>query len=105
MRRGRRSLLKIGFGLLARKDEVSLIPLLSTNDFHRVCKTNAEISHSLIHWKYHLNEWVIAGLEGDGYLDPEKIVERDRMRLKDRYAYANAAVDLWERNGFIKSLY
>ncbi|KAG0648905.1 hypothetical protein D0Z07_4610 [Hyphodiscus hymeniophilus] len=66
---------------------------------------NAQLAHSLIHWKYALNEWVIDQLETEGYLTPEQLAEREKMKAKKRREYANALVDGWEETGIIKNLY
>jgi hypothetical protein len=70
-----------------------------------VCRANAQQAHTLIHWKYALNEWVVDQLETEDYLTPEKLAEREKMKAKQRRDYANNLVDEWERNGVIKSLY
>lgn len=59
----------------------------------------------MIHWKWHLNSWVVAQLEEDGYCTPEKVVERDQMKSKQRMKCANDIVDLWQEEGKIKHLY
>jgi hypothetical protein len=72
---------------------------------HSVCYQNAEQSHTLIHWKFHLNEWVVAALEGEGELTAKKLQEREDMTAKKRTKYANRLVDRWEQEGQIKSLH
>ncbi|RKF82893.1 putative transcription factor iiic-like protein [Golovinomyces cichoracearum] len=69
------------------------------------CKKNAQYSHSLIHWKYSLNEWVISALSQEGHLDSKKIAERNRMKPTQVDDHANQLVDDWEERGIIKSLY
>ncbi|RKF71802.1 putative transcription factor iiic-like protein [Golovinomyces cichoracearum] len=69
------------------------------------CKKNAQYSHSLIHWKYSLNEWVISALSQEGHLDSEKIAERNRMKPTQVDDFANHLVDDWEDRGIIKLLY
>ncbi|KAE8451476.1 hypothetical protein EG329_003549 [Mollisiaceae sp. DMI_Dod_QoI] len=70
-----------------------------------VCKRNAQQSHTLIHWKYNLNQWVIGALEEAGELTPAKLAEREAMNLKKRTKYANAVVDNWEASRQIKDLW
>ncbi|TAQ89595.1 hypothetical protein B7494_g2060 [Chlorociboria aeruginascens] len=70
-----------------------------------VCKKNADQAHTLIHWKYALNVWVVDTLESDGYLKPEKLAEREKMKAKQRKEYANRVVDQWEADRVIKKLY
>ncbi len=71
----------------------------------RFCKANAQTAHSLIHWKYALNEWVIDRLKSDGHLTATKLAEREGWNIKKRNKYANHIVDDWEDEKEIKSLY
>lgn len=71
----------------------------------RFCKSNAEIAHNLIHWKYALNNWVIDRLKEEGYLEAEKLAEREPWSEKKRRMYANNIVDGWETAGDINGLY
>ncbi|MCJ1437880.1 hypothetical protein MMC27_007267 [Xylographa pallens] len=71
----------------------------------RYCKENAEIAHSLLHWRYHLNDWILDWLENEGYETPVKIVERDKWSIKKRSDYANTVVDDMEKKGEIKALH
>ncbi len=71
----------------------------------RFCKQNAQIAHTLAHWRYHLNDWVVDYLREEGYTSPEKIVERDSWSTKKRQKYANEVADAMERSGEIKRLY
>ena len=66
---------------------------------------NAHWAHTLAHWRYHLNEWVIDYLGQEGYTNPEKIVERDSWNTKKRRKYAEKVVDEMEEAGEIKRLY
>ncbi|KAE9370328.1 hypothetical protein N431DRAFT_559521 [Stipitochalara longipes BDJ] len=70
-----------------------------------VCKQNAEQAHTLIHWKWHLNDWVISRLEEEGECTPAKLAERDKMKAKQRHKYANKIVDRWQTQDIIKILY
>ncbi|KAI0995839.1 hypothetical protein K3495_g12342 [Podosphaera aphanis] len=71
----------------------------------RICKMNAKYAHSLIHWKFFLNEWVISELLQQGHLKLEEVSKRDRMSLEERNQHANLIIDAWEANGTIPSLY
>lgn len=71
----------------------------------RFCKANAQIAHSLIHWKYALNEWVIDRLKLDGHLEGPKLAEREDWNKSKRSKYANRIVDDWENVNEIKTLY
>ncbi|KUJ21864.1 uncharacterized protein LY89DRAFT_714896 [Mollisia scopiformis] len=70
-----------------------------------VCKTNAQQTHTLVHWKYNLNQWVISALEAEGELTPAKLAERDDMNAKKRTKYTNGVVDRWEEMNQIKQLW
>ncbi|MCJ1402019.1 hypothetical protein MMC11_005238 [Xylographa trunciseda] len=71
----------------------------------RFCKANAEIAHSLLHWRYHLNDWILDWLQNEGYETPEKIIERDKWSIKKRSDYANKVVDEMEKKGEVRALY
>ncbi|PBP23328.1 hypothetical protein BUE80_DR005877 [Diplocarpon rosae] len=70
-----------------------------------VCAQNAEQAHTLLHWKWHLNDWVVSNLENEGYLKPRKLAERDKMSSNKRMKLANKVVDQWAAEGKIKTLY
>lgn len=63
------------------------------------------MAHSLTHWKYALNEWVVGELKSQGYLTPEKLAAREEMNTKKRSKIAEGIVDSWESSGEIKKLY
>lgn len=71
----------------------------------KFCMRNAEVAHSLNHWRYHLYEWVVDYLNQAGYNAPEKIVKRDGWSTRKRRKYANKIVDAMETDGKIKALY
>lgn len=63
------------------------------------CKRNAEMAHSLIHWKHSLNSWVLDQLEAEGHLKSKKLKERENWTRKKRGDYANKIVDGWSGSG------
>jgi len=71
----------------------------------KFCMANARTLHTLTHWRYHLNEWVIDHMTSSGYLTPALIVERDGWSTKKRRKYANSIVDSMEEEGEVKKLY
>lgn len=71
----------------------------------KFCMANARTLHTLTHWRYHLNEWVIDHMSSSGYLTPALIVERDGWSTKKRRKYANSIVDAMEEEGEVKKLY
>lgn len=70
-----------------------------------VCNSNAEMAHNLLHWKPALRDWVNGALEREGWLAPERLVELDRMRRKERRRVADEVVEAWDASGIIKRLY
>jgi hypothetical protein len=69
------------------------------------CKANAQVAHTLHHWRYHLNEWVQGWLASNGYLTPEKLVRRDKKSDRKREAEARKIVDRMERKGEVGRLH
>ena len=70
----------------------------------RHCKSNAFIAHSLLHWVWHLNDWVLQWLDSQGYLAPERLVEREAWSVKKRGTFANGVVDEMDQEGELKAL-
>ncbi|KAH6724364.1 hypothetical protein BKA61DRAFT_28404 [Leptodontidium sp. MPI-SDFR-AT-0119] len=70
-----------------------------------VCKQNAEQAHTLIHWRWHLNDWVVGNLEEQGYLEPAKLAAREKLTTNKRMKLANSVVDAWGADRTIKNLY
>lgn len=69
------------------------------------CMRNAQMAHTLNHWRYHLNECVVDYLALEGYCAPHRIVERDNWSIKKRRDYANEVVDEMEEKGEIRRLH
>ncbi|KAF3769637.1 hypothetical protein M406DRAFT_335479 [Cryphonectria parasitica EP155] len=69
------------------------------------CNANAETAHGLIHWKSALRDWVEMRLDTEGWLEEERILERDRMKAKKRQKLADELVDGWDENDIIKNLF
>ncbi|KAL1606307.1 hypothetical protein SLS60_003709 [Paraconiothyrium brasiliense] len=69
------------------------------------CKANAQVAHTLYHWRFHLNSWVIDYLVSQGHCTAEELVKRDRLSQRKRQKLANKIVDEMERVGEIKKLY
>ncbi|KAK9783473.1 hypothetical protein AB5N19_04367 [Seiridium cardinale] len=83
----------------------SLPPVSREWSVGSTCSSNAETAHSLLHWKYHLKEWVQDRLELDGHMKAAKLKEREKMKPKKRRQAANDIVDKWQEDGVITSLY
>lgn len=63
------------------------------------------MTHTLIHWRYHLNEWVTDYLERKGYFEDSKVVERNQWSQKKKSRYANEVVDMMDETGEVQSLW
>ena len=69
------------------------------------CKANAQVAHTLNHWRYHLYSWVKDYLARAGYLTAEKLVKRDGWSDKKREKAALKIVKEMEEVGEIRKLY
>jgi hypothetical protein len=63
------------------------------------------MAHSLIHWRFHLNEWVIGYLECKGVLTDAKIIERSRWTQKQLTRNANEVVNSMVETGEVGNLW
>ncbi|RMZ71118.1 transcription factor iiic [Pyrenophora seminiperda CCB06] len=79
--------------------ETHRFPLGST------CKANAQVAHTLIHWRYHLYQWVKDYLKAEGHLTAEKLVKREGWSDRRREKKARKIVDKMEESGHVRSLY
>ena len=66
---------------------------------------NARIAHAFVHWKIHLNEWVLDYLKDEGHSTAEKVLAREEWSVRQRGDSALAVVDEMEEKGMIKRLY
>ncbi len=80
-------------------------PASKTFTLGSTCKANAQVAHTLHHWRYHLNDWVKGWLDSNGYLTPEKLVKRDKKSDRRREKEARKIVDLMEKKGEIRKLH
>ncbi|CAI6341188.1 unnamed protein product [Periconia digitata] len=69
------------------------------------CKANAEVTHTLLHWRYHLHGWVVGYLEREGHFKPEQLVKREKWSDRKRFKRANKIVDRMEKDGEIRRLH
>jgi hypothetical protein len=69
------------------------------------CKANAQVAHTLNHWRYHLYSWVKDYLAREGHLTAEKLVKRDGWTDKKREKAALKIVKGMEDVGEIRKLY
>ncbi|KIW64583.1 hypothetical protein, variant [Phialophora macrospora] len=71
----------------------------------RFCAANAEMGHKLTHWKYHLNDSLMAYLESQGVLSADAIVAREKMNKKKREKEAENIVDSMDDIGVIDNFW
>lgn len=69
------------------------------------CKANAQVSHTLYHWRHHLYQWVKQYLAQQGHLTAEKLVKRDKASNRKREKAAIKIVDKMEAEGEIRKLW
>lgn len=63
------------------------------------------MAHTLIHWRFHLNEWVTDYLDRMGYLSDEVILERNHWSQKRKGRYAAEVVAMMVETGEVKKLW
>ncbi|KAE8368269.1 hypothetical protein BDV27DRAFT_47954 [Aspergillus caelatus] len=71
----------------------------------RHCKNRATMAHTLIHWRFHLNEWVVDHLERMGYMTDKEVLRRSHWSQKKKAKKAAEAVGLMVYEGEIKKLW
>ncbi|KAL1797919.1 hypothetical protein ACET3X_004525 [Alternaria dauci] len=69
------------------------------------CKANAQVAHTLYHWRYNLYQWVKDHLKAQGHLSAEKLVKREGKSDRKREKEARKIVDAMEAEGQIKLLW
>ncbi|KAL6709140.1 hypothetical protein ACN47E_001956 [Coniothyrium glycines] len=69
------------------------------------CQANAQVSHTLHHWRYHLYSWVKTYLRDQGLLTAEKLVWRENRSHRKREKEAQRIVDTMEETGEVRKLY
>ncbi|KAJ1708560.1 putative transcription factor IIIc-like protein [Aspergillus flavus] len=71
----------------------------------RHCKNRATMAHTLIHWRFRLNEWVVDHLKRMGYMSDKEVLRRSHWSQKKRAKKAAEAVGLMVYEGEIKKLW
>ncbi|KAF2126371.1 hypothetical protein P153DRAFT_297540 [Dothidotthia symphoricarpi CBS 119687] len=69
------------------------------------CKANAQVAHTLHHWRYHLYSWVKDYLAREGHVTAEMLVKREKWSDRKRNKAAHKIVDAMESGGEIRKLY
>ena len=91
----------------ASYDEAGHLLLSADTKFYlgRFCAANAGMGHKLTHWKYHLNQALLAYLEEQGVLSAEAIVAREKLNKKKREKEAENVVDIMQETGVIDEMW
>ncbi|KAE8145534.1 hypothetical protein BDV25DRAFT_133700 [Aspergillus avenaceus] len=71
----------------------------------RHCANRAKMAHTLIHWRFHLNEWVVEHLSNMGYFNDEEVVKRNHMSQRRKARHAADAMGIMVYEGEIKKLW
>ncbi|KAI9044974.1 uncharacterized protein KD926_010297 [Aspergillus affinis] len=71
----------------------------------RHCKGRATMAHTLTHWRFHLNEWVVDHLARVGHVSDEKVLERGHWSQKRKAKYASEAFRDMVEGGEVKKLW
>lgn len=60
-----------------------------------VCKSNAETSHLLVHWRHSLLDYVTGALEAQKYMQPAKLEKRKKMTPDQRKKEVEQIIKGW----------
>ena len=63
------------------------------------------MAHTLTHWRFDVNEWVVDYLVNLGILSDESILERIHWTVRQQTKYANEVVDEMNHNGEVQKLW
>lgn len=63
------------------------------------------MAHTLIHWRFHLNEWVSGYLELKGILDDDQILVRSRWTQGRKSRFADETLGMMVETGEIQNLW
>lgn len=62
----------------------------------RHCKAKAEMAHTLLHWRYELNDWILDYLRRKGVFSDSEVLKRENSSQNKRSKHANSVVDAME---------
>lgn len=63
------------------------------------------LAHTLTHWRFHLNEWVIDHLERMGHMADDEVLRRNNLSVKRRTRNANEVLDKMAKTGEVDKLW
>ncbi|CAG8146667.1 unnamed protein product [Penicillium olsonii] len=69
------------------------------------CRLRAQLAHTLTHWRYHLNEWVVDHLERMGLMVDEEVIRRNNLSVKRKTRNANHVLDTMVTTGEVDKLW
>ncbi|KAJ5752931.1 hypothetical protein N7520_009848 [Penicillium odoratum] len=69
------------------------------------CKARAQLAHTLIHWRFHLNEWVVDHLDRMGHMADSEVLRRNGLSQKRKTRNAIAVLDGMVTTGEVDKLY
>ncbi|KAJ5627938.1 hypothetical protein N7490_010166 [Penicillium lividum] len=69
------------------------------------CKARAQMAHTLIHWRFHLNEWVVDHLDRMGHMADSEVLRRNGLSQKRKTRNAIAVLDGMVTTGEVDKLY
>ncbi|KAK2868125.1 hypothetical protein FQN49_003131 [Arthroderma sp. PD_2] len=86
--------------------EGNVIPNEDTHFYlGRHCQSKASMAHTLFHWRYHLNEWVVGYLERKGIFEDSEVLKREHWSQRKRTKYSNEVVDTMGEVGEVDRLW
>jgi hypothetical protein len=63
------------------------------------------LAHTLTHWRFHLNEWVIDHLERMGHMKDDEVLRRNNLSVKRKTRNANEVLDKMVKTGEVDKLW
>lgn len=72
---------------------------------NRHCKDKAQLAHTLTHWRYHLNEWVVDYLERMGHMSDDEVLRRNDMSQKRKTRNAVEVISQMVEAGEVDKLW
>ncbi|KAJ5902030.1 hypothetical protein N7495_002558 [Penicillium taxi] len=71
----------------------------------RQCNKKAQLAHTLTHWRFHLNEWVVDHLRRMGCMTDAEVIRRNNMSQKKKTRNAIAVLESMVVKGEIDNLW
>ncbi|KAJ5664126.1 hypothetical protein N7507_004857 [Penicillium longicatenatum] len=71
----------------------------------RQCATRSRLAHTLTHWRFHLNEWVVDYLDRMGQMADSEVLRRNGLSQKRKTRNAIAVLDGMVATGEVEKLW